>query len=512
MKYSEIFISYRRSDSVEIAESLYEQLEKYGRAVFWDKKTLESGDFSKDIENAIKHCEHFLLIINYDTLTRCSDKKDWLRKEVVTALKYKKNIVPLFIKNDYEFPKDLPSDMDAIKTINGIPNFEVDNIKHINELLTKRLNAVSIISNKKDFRIRNGVLISYIGNATIIEIPQNVKIIGKKAFNDLTRVSKIVFSDSIVEIQDNAFERCLMLETIELPSSLKRIGEQAFLRCSNLKSIKFNAKLEEIGKEAFKDCSALKIVRLGSKINKIGEHPFCDCNLLETIEVDAKNDNYSSNNGLLYNKQKTKLIYVPISNSSDKLIINDDIEEIGRYAFYRNKCKTIDFKGNVSIVSDYAFASSTIKKINSINIPGIISSNAFMGNESINSKWNAKSKHKIENTSNDIKSTLILFKYIAVITTFESEQDANMMATILLEKKLIVAAQVRKIRSMYIWDNKVCNEPEYELQVFTEGRLYDLLEKTIKENHQYKVPQIICLPMINTTNEWGKWLSDYVGG
>ena len=55
---------------------------------------------------------------------------------------------------------------------------------------------------------------------------------------------------------------------------------------------------------------------------------------------------------------------------------------------------------------------------------------------------------------------------------------------------------------MYIWDNKVCNEPEYELQVFTEGRLYDLLEKTIKENHQYKVPQIICLPMINTTNEW----------
>ena len=165
-----------------------------------------------------------------------------------------------------------------------------------------------------------------------------------------------------------------MLETIELPSSLKRIGEQAFLRCSNLKSIKFNAKLEEIGKEAFKDCSALKIVRLGSKINKIGEHPFCDCNLLETIEVDAKNDNYSSNNGLLYNKQKTKLIYVPISNSSDKLIINDDIEEIGRYAFYRNKCKTIDFKGNVSIVSDYAFASSTIKKINSINIPGTISS------------------------------------------------------------------------------------------------------------------------------------------
>ena len=83
---------------------------------------------------------------------------------------------------------------------------------------------------------------------------------------------------------------------------------------------------------------------------------------------------------------------------------------------------------------------------------------------------------------------------------------------VLLEKKLIVAAQVRKIRSMYIWDNKVCNEPEYELQVFTEGRLYDVLEKTIKENHQYDVPQIICLPMINTTNEWGKWLSDYVGG
>lgn len=512
MKYSEIFISYRRSDSVEIAESLYEQLEKFGRAVFWDKKTLESGDFSKDIENAIKHCEHFLLIINYDTLTRCSDKKDWLRKEVVTALKHKKNIVPLFIKNNYEFPKDLPSDMDAIKTINGIPNFEVDNIKHINELLTKRLNAKSIVSDKKDFKISNGVLKLYKGNATIIEIPKDVKIIGKKAFNSLTRISKITFNNKLVEIQDNAFERCLMLETIEFPSSLKKIGTQAFLRCSNLKSVKFNDELEEIGKEAFKDCSALKIIRLGSKLKSMGNHIFCDCNLLENIEVDSKNINYSSNNGLLYNNDKSKLIYVPISNNNDKIVIKNDLTEIGKYAFYRNKCKTIDFKGKVLSVNDFAFAASTIKRINSVNIPDNISLNAFMGNENINTKWNAKKKKKDVLANDNIKSSLILFKYIAVITTFESEQDANMMATILLEKKLIVAAQVRKIRSMYIWDNKVCNEPEYELQVFTEGRLYDVLEKTIKENHQYDVPQIICLPMINTTNEWGKWLSDYVGG
>jgi formylglycine-generating enzyme required for sulfatase activity len=92
-----VFVSYRRTD-VYTALAVYENLKNQGYDVFFDYRSISSGDFEQIITSNIRARAHFLLILTATALDRCDEPGDWLRREIETAMDEKRNIIPLFFK------------------------------------------------------------------------------------------------------------------------------------------------------------------------------------------------------------------------------------------------------------------------------------------------------------------------------------------------------------------------------------------------------------------------------
>lgn len=117
----QIFISYRRQGSDAHARVLYEKLTEAGYSVFLDFESLFSGGFDEHIIEAVNGCNDFIVLIPKGGLKRCENPDDYMRKEIVTAIKAGKNIIPVFI-NGFKMPSkdDLPKEMQALAEKNGI--------------------------------------------------------------------------------------------------------------------------------------------------------------------------------------------------------------------------------------------------------------------------------------------------------------------------------------------------------------------------------------------------------
>ena len=96
-----VFISYRRTD-VYTALAIYENLKNQGYDVFFDYRSISSGDFEQIITSNIRARAHFLLILTPTVLDRCNEPGDWLRREIEIAIDEKRNIIPLFF-NGFRF-------------------------------------------------------------------------------------------------------------------------------------------------------------------------------------------------------------------------------------------------------------------------------------------------------------------------------------------------------------------------------------------------------------------------
>ena len=87
-----------------------------------------------------------------------------------------------------------------------------------------------------DFVISDGVLTEYTGSDEEVVIPDQVKEIGSKAFENNTLIKKVTIPEGVAKIGDYAFSGCTALESAPLPQSLEGIGEYSFQNCGALKS------------------------------------------------------------------------------------------------------------------------------------------------------------------------------------------------------------------------------------------------------------------------------------
>ena len=79
MRQYDIFISYRRS-SYELANLIATRLKAAGYRVFFDLEAMDSGPFNKQLFRVIEECRDFVLVLPPNTLERCKDEDDWVRK------------------------------------------------------------------------------------------------------------------------------------------------------------------------------------------------------------------------------------------------------------------------------------------------------------------------------------------------------------------------------------------------------------------------------------------------
>ncbi|XP_052612301.1 NAD(+) hydrolase SARM1 [Peromyscus californicus insignis] len=119
----DVFISYRRSSGSQLASLLKVHLQLHGFSVFIDVEKLEAGKFEDKLIQSVMAARNFVLVLSAGALDKCMqdhDCKDWVHKEIVTALSCGKNIVPIIDGFEWPEPQALPEDMQAVLTFNGI--------------------------------------------------------------------------------------------------------------------------------------------------------------------------------------------------------------------------------------------------------------------------------------------------------------------------------------------------------------------------------------------------------
>ncbi len=227
------------------------------------------------------------------------------------------------------------------------------------------------------------------GSLTSITIPEGVTSIGTGAFYECDSLTSITIPEGVTSIGDEAFEYCSSLTSITIPNSVTSIGHEAFYNCDSLTSITILKGVTSIGDEAFEYCSSLTSITIPNSVTSIGNEAFrgCSsltsitipnsvtsigssafgCSNLTSINVSDNNKNYSSVDGVLFNKDKTELIQYPRKKEGTNYKIPNSVTSIGDYAFAGCSITSITIPNSVTSIGYGAF--ETCSSLTSITIP-----------------------------------------------------------------------------------------------------------------------------------------------
>jgi len=141
-------------------------------------------------------------------------------------------------------------------------------------------------------------------------------------------------------------------------SPLSTIPEEAFKGLTSLTNIVIPDSVTSIEGDAFYNCTSLTGITIGKGVISMGDRVFTGCTSLTSINVNASNNVFSAQNGVLYNKDKTNLCAYPSVKGSYTIL--DSVIDISSYAF--NGCTgltNVIIPSSVTWIGDYAFTGCT---------------------------------------------------------------------------------------------------------------------------------------------------------
>ena len=239
----------------------------------------------------------------------------------------------------------------------------------------------SVVLADKVTSIREGAFQNCI-NLESITWGASLRSIWGKAFENCTALTSIVFTDSIEDVSSNAFRGCTNISSVtfakgkyfdldSLPRECFPWGQDAFTldgvhyaphmeydrkgeallsvidfpksaedekNFADVSSLKIPTKVEQYGfiykvsecRSSFKQFPSLKRLELPATITKVG---IATIENLQEVIVDKTNTEFSTEDGVLFNKKKTILLSFPRGRDVKKYAIPDGVETIAEEAF-----------------------------------------------------------------------------------------------------------------------------------------------------------------------------------
>ena len=285
-----------------------------------------------------------------------------------------------------------------------------------NNITVSNGGVINVFEEKSDFEIESGVLKAYHGASLEVTIPDNVVIIGDKAFAN-SAVTSVVLPKTIKRIRNRAFAGCTELLKITIPETVEHIGEGAFSDCKKLKEIMLPDSITEISCGLFSR-SGLTSIAISSFVTTIRTRAFLDCKNLKKIVIPDTLDALASdafsgcvfdeikipcsvepgNVGVLYGAKTNRLILskgngtmnprkyastvLPwFSGTCKELVIEDGVKNIPPYAFKGvSELEKLFVSKSVKSIGQYAFDDCNIEEL-------IMPSNIKIGHHAIYTYW-----------------------------------------------------------------------------------------------------------------------------
>ena len=169
---------------------------------------------------------------------------------------------------------------------------------------------------------------------TSVIIESGVTGIGEYAFADCADLESVSIPDTVTRIGNYAFTGCAGLAEIAIPGSVSAIGQGVFYNCASLADVSIANGVVSIGDNAFDSCAELASISIPASVESISAVAFLNCTALSAIDVDEENAHYSSEAGVLYDKEQTLLVRYPAAKTG-AYAFPDTLTGIGGYAFER---------------------------------------------------------------------------------------------------------------------------------------------------------------------------------
>lgn len=100
-------------------------------------------------------------------------------------------------------------------------------------------------------------------------------------------------------------------------------------------------------------------------------------------------------------------------------------------------------------------------------------------------------------------------KFIQVLTTTATREDAAAIASTLVEKRLAACVQiVGPVTSTYRWQGQVETAQEWQCLIKSRQDLFGEVERAIRAVHPYETPEIIATAILEGSEDYLRWLND----
>ena len=408
--------SYAFSDCINLVEVIIpDKTKEIGEKAFWCCDALDTvviGESVIDIEYGA-----FASCINLKNLT-LNDKVEVIGEGAFAACAITSVEIPDSVKQIAESAFEQCVNLESITISDCVTSIGVDafldtrfydnkdnwedNVLYIGKHLIKAQRSVS-----GEYEIKENTLTIADGafmqtkQLTSVKIPETITAIPYGAFMQ-SAIETVELPNSITSIGYYAFAGCSNLKTINIPNSVTFIDDCAFASCIALESITIPDSVTELGQEIFVDTAYYKnpanwengilyidnhlisvvedfvgecVIKEGTKniatgaitgvdiatlvlpssLENIGYASIFEADI-ESFSIDESNEYFTTENGVLFNKDKTKLIAYPSAKNDNFYICPDSLKEVNAGAFHSaSNLEVVLLNEGLEFIGEWAF-------------------------------------------------------------------------------------------------------------------------------------------------------------